>query len=377
MSADPDPTEVIAAPPAPGTVRRSERAVVQGPVRRGERALAPALARGAMLLFIALANAANVAFAGPPFDPDPHGFARVFNAVMAVFLDARAYPVFASLFGYGLVQLARRQEQAGGSASRVLLRRNGWLVLFGLVHATVLYYGDFLGAYGLVGIVATLALLRRSERFHRIVLWLWAAQLVEVVVLAVVVVIGWRSGPVGGVVGARTASLAATSYPRSVLDRLTEWPVHTATVLGFIVIVWLGIWAGRRRLLEEPAVHRRLLRIVAVVAGTVTVAGALPYAAIAAGWVHVTPGLMSILTVLQGASGEFGGPAWVAMFGLAAAHLSREHPLVRSVAALGQRSLSGYLLQSIAWMTLLAPFGLGLAGSPSLDVTSGRPAPSA
>jgi len=51
--------------------------------------------------------------------------------------------------GYGLVQLARRQRNAGTTASgvrKILLKRNGWLVAFGLAHATLLYFGDFLGA---------------------------------------------------------------------------------------------------------------------------------------------------------------------------------------------------------------------------------------
>ena len=48
----------------------------RGPVTRGERTLAPDLARGAMLLFIALANAAGVALGGPGFAPHPLGLER-------------------------------------------------------------------------------------------------------------------------------------------------------------------------------------------------------------------------------------------------------------------------------------------------------------
>jgi uncharacterized membrane protein YeiB len=33
---------------------------------------------------------------------------------------------------------------------------------------------------------------------------------------------------------------------------------------------------------------------------------------------------------------------------------------VRAISALGQRSLSGYLFQSVSWMVLLAPFTLDL-----------------
>lgn len=334
-----------------------------GPTPPTERALAPDLARGAMLLFIAVANAANVAAAGPPYDPHPHGVERVLNTLMAVFVDARAYPVFAVMFGYGLVQLARRRDAVAGDAATVLVRRNAWLVVFGLVHATVLYFGDFLGAYGIVGVVATVVLLRRGERFHRLVLWLWAAQLVEVVVLGWLAVSGWRTGPQAGIVADRIASLSATDYGRSVLDRLAEWPAHTASVLGFIVIVWLGMWAGRRRLLEDPAAHRRLLQITAAVAGTVMIVGALPYAAVAGGWVHVDPATMPLLTTLHGASGEYGGPAYIAVLGLfVARRRSGASRVVSALACLGRRSLSGYLFQSVAWLALLSPVGLALAG---------------
>ena len=82
------------------------------PVRRADRALAPDLARGAMLLFIALANAAGVVFGGQPgVEPAPHGLERGVNLLLLTLVHARAYPVFAVMFGYGLVQLIRRHRR--------------------------------------------------------------------------------------------------------------------------------------------------------------------------------------------------------------------------------------------------------------------------
>ncbi|MET7401961.1 DUF418 domain-containing protein [Dactylosporangium sp. NPDC005572] len=330
-----------------------------GPVRRAERALAPDLARGAMLLFIALANAANFAFAGQPgLDPTPHGLERVVNFLMATFVDSRAYPVFAVMFGYGLVQIARRQ---GDAARRVLLRRNAALICFGLVHATLLYFGDFLGAYGIVGILATLLLLRRSDRFHRIVLWLWGIQTVSATVIGVLAVTGLRGGD-AGLTNTPNGSLAATSYRQSLLDRLTEWPVHTATVVPFIVIVWLGIWAARHRILEDPAAHRTLLRRTAGVSLGIAILGGLPYALVAAGAVRFDAGTVEAMARLHAITGEYGGPGYVALFGLLALRL-RGKRYVAPVVALGQRSLSGYLLQSVAWLALFSPWALGLDGT--------------
>jgi uncharacterized protein len=319
-----------------------------------QRALAPDLLRGSMLLFIALANAANFAFAGQPgLDGTPHGGQRVVNLLMSLFVNSRAYPVFAIMFGYGLVQMARRHDR------KTLLRRNVALVGFGFVHATLLYFGDFLGAYGIVGVICTLVLLRRSDR---LVLWLWGLQTVEAVVLAVVLFLKVRPG--GAVLtNSPNPSLAAGSYRASLVDRLHEWPVHTATVIPFIVIVWLGIWAARRRLLEEPAAHRTLLRRAALAGFAISLAGGLPYALVSAGWLHVDTGSVQLMSLLHDVTGEYGGVGCVALFGLLAIRLSATSRLVAPVVALGRRSLSGYLFQSVAWLALFSPWALGLGGS--------------
>ena len=342
----------------------------RGPVRRTERALAPDLARGAMLLFIALANAVGVAFGGPGHEPEPQGVERGVNLFLFTWVHARAYPVFAVMFGYGLVQLARRQQDAGAAPDAVrsvLLRRNAWLVVFGFLHAALLYFGDFLAAYGLVGIVASTVLLRRSERVQRAALWIWAGGVLHVLVLAVLVM--WRvmhgSNQQAGVPSGEVASLVAQDYASSMLARLAEWPAHTVTVLPFIVIVWLGMWAARRRLLEDAASHRPLLVWVAVAGLGLAVAGGLPLAFISAGILHADSSSVAAMFRLHQVSGTFAGPGYVALFGLVALGLSRVSTpkviwVTGSVAALGRRSLSGYLFQSLAWLLLLSPYTFAL-----------------
>ncbi|MGC4815168.1 DUF418 domain-containing protein [Micromonospora sp. DT228] len=347
----------------------------RGPVLGAERALAPDLARGAMLLIIALANVAGVVFAGEPgLDATPEGVDRGLNLLLLDLAHARGYPVFAVMFGYGLVQLARRQDASGATAKQVrsvLLRRNLWLVVIGFVHAALLYYGDFLGAYGIVGIVMTLLLLRRGDRFHRVALVLWALATVEVLVIGAIVV-GTILGGSGGsapLPSTHVDSLAAPGYATATLDRLVEWPTHTLTVLPFIMIAWLGMWAARHRILEEPARHRTLLTWTAVLGLGVAIAGGLPAALVGAGWLHVDESAAGLTLLLHGASGMFAGPGYVAVFGLLAIRATRSGRVVGALSALGQRSLSGYLFQSVAWLVLLAPFTLALGdrfGSPTV-----------
>ncbi|KAA0024306.1 DUF418 domain-containing protein [Antrihabitans cavernicola] len=317
-----------------------------------------------MLLFIALANCAGVVFASQPgVEPHPTGVERWIQPAMFVFVNSHAYPVFAIMFGYGLVQMARRQSEAGASPAQVrsiVVRRNAWLIVFGAVHGALLYYGDFLGAYGVVGVVATIVLLQRSERVHRIVLWLWVISTVYVVVLAVPALTG-RSGS-AGVPAEQVNSLSAQSYRASFGDRIAEWPPHTVTVFGFVIIVWLGMWGARRRLLEDPAANKRLLAWIAAVGLGIGFAGAVPLALLSAGALHVDQSTADAMLRLHGASGMFAGPGYAALFGLITIAISRRPVgrLTRTFASLGRRSLSGYLFQSIAWLVLLAPYTLDL-----------------
>ncbi|MEU4601627.1 DUF418 domain-containing protein [Kribbella sp. NPDC023972] len=341
-------------------------AAVRGPVTGKERALAPDLIRGAMLLLIGLANSANFAFAGQPgIESTPHGLERVVNFLKLTLVDARAYPVFAVMFGYGLVQLARRQRSAGVAPSavrRILLKRNGWLIAFGAVHATLLYFGDFLGAYGIVGIICTLLLLNRGDKFHRIAVGIWAVELLYVLYVGFqsVVAVMSSSGPAHSLTNSPNPSLAASSYGESLIDRLHEYPLHTASVIGFVMVVWLGIWAARKQILENPGAHRGLLTGVAVGGLSITILGGLPLALVGAGWLHVDQAAVNSLSYLSHVSGMFGGPGYIALFGLLVSRLTKLTLPVRAISALGQRSLSGYLFQSVSWMVLLAPFTLDL-----------------
>jgi uncharacterized protein len=351
--------------------RRGLLRPVRGPVRGGERTLASDLARGAMLLLIGVANAAGVALGGPGVARDPQGIDRALNLLMNTLVHSRTYPVFAIMFGYGLVQLARRQATAGATLREVrslLFRRNVWLVVFGFFHALLLYFGDFLGAYGLIGMVATIALLGRGTRVQGIVLWLWALSALEVLVLPVVAAYLVMHGPnePASLPMSDVGSLVARDYFTSIHARLAEWPIHTATVLPAIVIVWLGMWAAERRLLEAPSAHLPLLGRIAVTALGLAFLGGLPLGLVSAGILHVNAGATSMIVLLHQVSGMFGGPGYVAVAALASHYLSSgqvSNSLRRMaglVAALGQRSLSGYLFQSIAWMVFLSPYFLAL-----------------
>jgi uncharacterized protein len=69
--------------------------------------------------------------------------------------------LFSMLFGAGVVLFTERAEAKGESPRRLHYRRMLWLILFGLLHGYLLWYGDILYAYGMCGLLVYL--FRRCE----------------------------------------------------------------------------------------------------------------------------------------------------------------------------------------------------------------------
>ena len=159
---------------------------------RGQRFPAPDVARGFMLLFIALANipfwVATTRSSAPSDAVD-----SVWLWARTLLVDHRAYPLFAMLFGFGLVTMVNRRitsgtrsyleslpgveagrepteqeeawarEQATVDARRLVRRRGLWMILFGAVHA-VLFSGDIIGTYGLAAVIFAGWLTRKHRK---------------------------------------------------------------------------------------------------------------------------------------------------------------------------------------------------------------------
>jgi uncharacterized membrane protein YeiB len=326
------------------------------------RAAAPDLARGAMLLLIALANA-HIWLHGHPvgargYPRDLDGLDRVVAALQILLVDGRAYPLFGLLFGYGVTQLAARRAAAGlppEAVTRLVRRRGGWMVAIGLVHGVLLWSGDIVGAYGLIAVLLAGVLVRGA-----------AGTVAGVAVAGAVVSTLFSSvGALPPRAGATALlpSIATADPGIAALIRLVEWgaiglPVQTLAVFGAVA---LGAWAGRRRLLDEPARHRGLLGRLAVAGLAAAVLGGLPLALAVVGiWAPSTPVLL-LCGALHTASGYAGGVGYAALFGLLAVRLGdRPGPVAGAVRACGQRSLSCYLAQSVAFGVLLPAWALDL-----------------
>lgn len=342
-----------------------------GAVAVRDRALAPDVARGAMLLLIALANAHVWIFDRPVgmrgYPRDLVGVDRVVAALQLIFVDGRAYPLFALLFGYGITQLAARRAAAGASpdaAVRIVRRRGWWMVLIGLLHGVLLWAGDIVGAYGLLAVLLAGVLVRGAPGTL-------AGVAVGGTVFATLIFGGAALPPPTG--GAVLPSMAQPNPLIATAIRAVEWLGIgvAASVLGVFGAVALGALAARRRLLDDPERHRALLRRLAVAGLGTAVVGGLPLALAVAGvWAPSLPALL-LCGTLHAASGYAGGVGYAALFGLLATRAAEESgPVLRALRDCGQRSLSCYLAQSVAFAALLPAWTLGLGGDAPLWLVS-------
>ena len=84
------------------------------------------------------------------------------DRVLQYAVDGKWIATFAVLFGAGLALLAAKAEAAGTDPRARIVRRQGWLVTFGLAHMVLIWPGDVLTTYGIVGFLAMLFVRRRS-----------------------------------------------------------------------------------------------------------------------------------------------------------------------------------------------------------------------
>ena len=318
------------------------------------RALAPDVARGVMLLLIALAHAPAMA-AAPPAAIDV--LASGFKALVA---DNQARDLFILLFGYGMGQLLARNAARGTdpTTTRRQLRRRGLVLLaLGLAHNALLVPLDIIAVYGAALLILTPLVTARDK----VLLWTAATTLPISVAL---LTLGTARELADRLAGRPTgmAPLMADTYAAHVVSDLATWVPET--LLSVLIVapgMALGIWAARRRLLDDPAAHAGLLRRVAVVGISGAVVLRLPLSLAVVGVPVPAPeGLLAVAHTLGGWLGGAGLAGLIAVVLLRGGAV-RGGPVSAALAALGRRSLTFYVGQSLVWLVLFYPFALDLA----------------
>lgn len=167
-------------------------------------------------------------------------------AVNLVLVDGKMRAIFSALFGASLLIVSDRAAAAGRSPARVHYARMAWLLVFGLAHACLIWDGDILTLYALVGLLAFP--LRRLAIERQLVL----AGLLFVFGAAALALHYQALDALGAAAGRPGASPADVAAWRGVLDQIGR---PSSPALAADLALHRGPWfdLARTRIAIEPA----------------------------------------------------------------------------------------------------------------------------
>jgi uncharacterized protein len=129
------------------------------PTSGQERILSLDVLRGFAILGILIMNIQSFAMPGAAYlNPMAYGdmtganrWAWILSHLLA---DQKFMTIFSILYGAGIVLVTERAESRTGKSAGLHYKRTFWLLVIGLIHAHIIWYGDILVPYALCDIFA-------------------------------------------------------------------------------------------------------------------------------------------------------------------------------------------------------------------------------
>jgi len=340
---------------------------------------------GILLMNIAAFALPQAAYVNPLADRGAGAADLAVWAIMFALVDGKMRAIFSILFGAGIVLLLRRAEEVGQDGASIHFRRMGALLAIGVLHFFLIWWGDILVLYALIGGVAWFFAERSSRTLLRLAAGLIAVQaVVYAVMLGLIVSLADQADDAA-------ASAAAVAQWREIVGGFglpdAEWIAReTARYRGGYADIVAYRWQEMRMLPLQQVFFAgaetlafMLIGMALVKRGFITGAApratylrtallcyaiGLPAEALLAAVPLVRgfdPATMFGVTILGGTPLR---P--IIALGHVALLLSwmtgGESPMRRRMAAAGRLALSNYLATSMAMTLLFYGYGLGLFG---------------
>ncbi|TWT27961.1 DUF418 domain-containing protein [Planomicrobium sp. CPCC 101110] len=337
------------------------------PVASNERVEAIDMMRGFALLGILIINMLTfhspLSYVNPytyytrPYDAEIYGF-------IDIFIQASFYPLFSMLFGYGLAMQFLKAEEKTQLFIPLAARRLLVLLGIGILHAFLLWYGDILITYAVIGFLL-IGMLNLPSR-----LLAWLAVLIYAVphaLLLALMFIAVSANP-NFYTGIQAVQSSIDAYANGTFvdifgQRLSDWVysnnpfnfiIQIATILPFMMA---GAAAAKWRLIERAKQYRKVWIFLAVVP---LLAGLL---------LKATPQLFDKNYAFVYLQDIFGGPlvavGYAAMIALLAQNAALRK-LLRPFGQVGRMSLTIYIMQSLIATLIFYSYGFGLYGQVDL-----------
>jgi uncharacterized protein len=302
----------------------------------------------------------NLPFMGLPlaamFEP-PAGLAdRVATFVVAAFFEAKFFLLFSFVFGWGVhVQEAAASASGAGFAGRYG-RRLLALGLIGALHAVLVFVGDILVLYALLGLLLWPVIGWTTPALLRLAAWMVPVAAAGVFLLALALTAAPPAFAPSGLGG---------SFADAVATRATDWPATFFFLVLFqgalaYAAFAAGLAAGRAHFFDPASAGRRRLLAALPWLLALGVPLNLFYAAVATGLLPAEAELANLFGFLVIAiAGPMLSAAYLCLIVETSGRIALPATLVRA----GRNSLTAYVLQGAIGGLIFGGYGLGLFGT--------------
>ncbi len=349
------------------------------PVSPGERIISLDVLRGLAVMGIFLVNIQSFSMlfmnlANPTVYGDFTGLNRLVYLFIYTFAQQKFLALFSLLFGAGVLLMSRNIESRGGKPAGLHYRRMLWLILIGLLHAYVLWYGDILVGYGLCGLWVYLMRKRSAKTLFivGIILLLigtaivllaqwtmpnWPPELIKQSALSWQPDQALTAAEINAYRGGWTEQLshripATIGLQLPIFFLVTLWRVSGMMLLGMALLKW-GVFKNRD-------IYKKLM-IIGFGAGM---------ALHIAGWsFNMRHHWVFEKSMFQGAMFVSVGSLFMAMAYLGVilwlCRAGTLNAVTRPLAAMGRLAFTNYLMQTVICTFIFYGHGLGLFGKVS------------
>jgi uncharacterized protein len=204
---------------------------------------------------------------------------NILRMLQFILVEGKFYSLFSLLFGIGFSIILVTNERRGSNGLTVFYRRLLILILFGLAHLLLLWEGDILMLYGLIGLL--LPLFRKcTDR----TLLTWAACLILAPILADIVwlSLGWTPGqPLlrRGIAVSEAYGITEQNFGSYLFNKESgyaevlkwcqggiyfryQYILDSGRIMKVLGIFLVGYYVGRKKMYVRPEEHFGILKRV-------------------------------------------------------------------------------------------------------------------
>ena len=301
---------------------------------------------------------------------------QITHFLVHFFVEGKFYSIFSFLFGCGFALQIARAEERGDLKASLFKRRLFWLLVIGLLHAYLLWSGDILSIYALMGF---LLILFRKKTNGALLKWAFALLVIPILTYILLYILFVAFVPSEAVAKLDAAQIdfwneTIKSVPRSsYLQIITGYNLnmiagrYASLILEMrlpkiLAMFLLGSYAYRRGFFQNLSSHQSFIRRVLVYGLILGLVGNVAFAALAGAEAVFPPSPAGIVGVISYA---FGVPA-LALFFIALVATLWQHTawrrLLAWLAPVGRMALTNYLLQTVICVLIFYGYGFGQFG---------------